>query len=480
MKFQSAYLNELVSGISYTALGKYTSVLLRIIVSAILGRKLTSDDFGVAGVATVFINFCAVISVSGITPAIVQNLELTREDIKGIFAFSAYLALFGMLFVIVCSPVVGFIYENKVLVYLVATLSLAVFFSILAMVPNALALRQKDFKFISIRLILVELFVTLVSIVSIYAGAGIYTLVIMPIASAFLMFLLTFQKYRITPSLTFHISSIKKIFTFSSNQIGFNICNYLYRNVDKLLLGKFHGMSNLGYYDKANHLVMLPINNVSLVVSPVLHPLWSKFQDDKSQIKNKYLQIVKILALIGFPISGVTFFSAREIILCLWGDQWEPSVPLFQFFSLNIGILIVQSAVGPAFQALNYTRGLLLGAIFSICSVSVFLTIGLVIGTNLAVVLSLTGSFFLIFFFYHHLLFSKCLNVKWIEFALNFKLPILCTIGFAGMAWALNHVIRVDNLFVFAAIKFTIMGLCSIPVLLYFFKKIKSSLTSGS
>lgn len=475
MNISNTYRKELLSGIGYTALGKYTAVILHIGISAILARMLCPEDFGIAGIALVFINFCAVISVSGISPAIVQNQELTPEDIKNIFSFSFYLGVGGALFVIICSPVIGMVYKSAILSKIVALLSVAVFFSILTMVPNALALRDKNFKFISTRTIIVEVFAAAISIAAIYAGAGIYTLALMPIASAMCMFIFTFRQYRIRLSPKFHFGSIRKILSFALNQIGFNICNYCYRNIDKLLLGKFLGMTELGFYDKANHVVMLPINNVALVVSPVLHPLWAKFQTDKELIKEKYLQITKILAFVGFPIAGIAFFSASELIICLFGPKWEASVPIFRIFSLNIGLLIVQSAVGSAFQALNYTRGLLLGSIFSIFAVLIFLAIGLVIGSNLAIAICLTCSFFMIFIFYNSLLFRKCLKLSWFEFLYNFKYPMAAATAIAAVTLALNHLIRVDNLFLFAGIKFTVLALTCLPALFLLVKNTRRS-----
>lgn len=38
------------------------------------------------------------------------------------------------------------------------------------------------------------------------------------------------------------------------------------------------GAANLGYYEKSYRLMMLPLENVSSVISPVLHPLLSEYQ----------------------------------------------------------------------------------------------------------------------------------------------------------------------------------------------------------
>ena len=52
------------------------------IITAILSRLLTPDDFVIVAIATVIISFFGVISDFGIAPAIVQNKELKDSDIN--------------------------------------------------------------------------------------------------------------------------------------------------------------------------------------------------------------------------------------------------------------------------------------------------------------------------------------------------------------------------------------------------------------
>lgn len=48
---------QMLSGVFYTAVAKYSSIIISLIVMAVLARLLHPDDFGVIAVATVIINF---------------------------------------------------------------------------------------------------------------------------------------------------------------------------------------------------------------------------------------------------------------------------------------------------------------------------------------------------------------------------------------------------------------------------------------
>lgn len=66
------------------AAGKYSKVLIAIIINSILARILSADDYGVVAVITVFSTFFATFSDMGFGPAIIQNKNLTTKDIDNI------------------------------------------------------------------------------------------------------------------------------------------------------------------------------------------------------------------------------------------------------------------------------------------------------------------------------------------------------------------------------------------------------------
>ena len=70
--------SQLFSGVFYTALAKYSGVLISLVVAGILARLLSPDDFGIVAVATVIIAFFNLLTDMGVSPAIVQHKSLTK------------------------------------------------------------------------------------------------------------------------------------------------------------------------------------------------------------------------------------------------------------------------------------------------------------------------------------------------------------------------------------------------------------------
>lgn len=124
-------------------------------------------------------------------------------------------------------------------------------------------------------------------------------------------------------------------------------------------------MNPLGYYEKSYRLMMLPLQNITYVITPVMHPILSDYQNDMKKLAYSHERITRLLAFIGFPLSLALFFCSEELVLCIFGNQWLPSIPVFKILSLTVGIQLVLSSSGPFYQAGNDTRGLLICGIFS-------------------------------------------------------------------------------------------------------------------
>ncbi|MEG0455018.1 MAG: oligosaccharide flippase family protein, partial [Bacteroides sp.] len=57
----------LLSGVFYTAVAKYSGIVISLVVVGVLSRLLSPDDFGIVAIATVIINFFSIFTDMGIS-----------------------------------------------------------------------------------------------------------------------------------------------------------------------------------------------------------------------------------------------------------------------------------------------------------------------------------------------------------------------------------------------------------------------------
>ncbi|MGL5785310.1 MAG: lipopolysaccharide biosynthesis protein [Bacteroidales bacterium] len=362
---------KLFNGLFYITIGKYTGFVLSLVIAGILSRILHPSDFGVMSLATICIGFFSIFSDLGIGVAIIQNKELNDRNYSELFSFLVITGILLSLGVVGFSYIYGHFYHSDELISLCKWLSVSLFFNAINTIPNGLLYKEKEFKFLAIRNIGIQLAGGALGIAAAYYGLGVYALAVQPVFTSVASFILCYARKPIKPSYRFTRDTFQRIFTYSFFQLLFNIINFVSRNVDNLLTGKYLGLKELGYYDKSYRLMMLPLENVSSLLSSVIHPVFSDYQDQKEMQILYYEKIVKLLAFIGFPLSIFLYFAADDLIITIFGPQWEPSVPIFRILSIIVGLQMVLSSSGSIFQATNETRILFIsGLISTICNVT--------------------------------------------------------------------------------------------------------------
>ena len=338
------------------AAGKYSKILLSLIVNAVLARLLTPEDYGIVAIITVFSTLFAALSNMGFSTAIIQKKDLTDRDIDNIFSFTVYCALvLAVVFAAVSYPIASF-YGDPVFVKLGRILSIALIFNTIDMVPNGILNREKRFKTLALRSVVVYGASSVVAIALAFFGWKYYALVVQSVLSAVFGFLWNYVTTRPKFIVRTELASVKKVISYSGYQFAFNIVNYFSRNLDNLLTGRFMGKAELGYYNKAYNLMLYPTNNLTGVISPVLHPILSDYQDDKEVIYAKYMRVLRLLACVAVFTAPVCFLGSEEIVGILYGRNWGESAVCFRLLALAIIPQMLNASAGAVFQALGNTR----------------------------------------------------------------------------------------------------------------------------
>ncbi len=442
----ASFKKEMVSGVFYTAVAKYSGVIIQLGIAAILARLLTEDDFGIVAIATVIIAFFSIFSDLGIAPAIVQKKDLADEDLNNIFTFTTWSGIVLSLLFFFSSELISSFYETDELIVICKLLSINLLFASINIVPNALLLKAKRFKFIAIRTLSVQIICGIIAVLAALYGAGLYALLVNPILSSIILFFINYSQNRLKIRLNTGISSLKKIFSYSAYQLGFNIINYFSRNLDKLLIGKYISKGQLGFYEKSYRFMMLPLQYITNVVTPVMHPIFSEYQNDTRQIADNYLKVIKPLAFIGFPLSVLLWFTSSELILIVFGEHWIPSVPVFRILTISVWAQIIMSTSGSIFQAANATKTMFwCGVISTAMNIGAICTGIFCFGTIEAVAWGITISFIFNFLICYGMLYGITLKVSWAPFWKTFISPVIMSVILCASLMATDYLLA-DNI----------------------------------
>lgn len=198
--------------------------------------------------------------------------------------------------------------------------------------------------------------------------------------------------------------------------------------------------------------MLLPLENISGVISPVLHPVLSDYQNDKDYLWNSYLKILRLLAEIGFFLTVLLYFSAPLLIHVIYGYKWAPAIPLFQILSLSAGFQCMQAPIGAMLQSINRVRGLFFSSLIVLFLVVVSLCVGVYFGSLSLFCWCLTISFIVTFFIYQFFL-VRYMHKSYREIFCTMLKPIASNIALFAILFMLNKLYaNVNDFYLFAII----------------------------
>ena len=433
-------------------IAKYSTIFIQLIYNGILSRILVPEDFGIVAVVNVFVTFFMLFGDMGIGSAVVQNKTLTEKETNNIFSFTVYLGLvLAAIFALFSIPMSWF-YNDQVYIPIGLLLSVSLFFNTLNMIPNAVLLKNKRFRTVGIRLVLVTIISSILTIILAINGLKYYSIVFNSIFISFFTFLWNYNSTRLKFSFKINKGSIQKIKEFSQYQFGFNFINYFARNADNLLIGKILGNRALGFYDKSYRTMLYPVVNLTNVITPVLHPILSEHQNDKEYIYSQYIKVVRILSLLGAFFSAYLFITAKEVIVILYGEKWIGAVTSFQFLALAVWAQMISSSSGAIFQSLGKTKLLFINGLFTSTITVSAIIIGISFHSINAVAAFVAIAYNSHFFITFYNLIKNGFGYKlWQFYKIFIPHLLIFVITFIGLYFVSMY--RIDNVFLSAVYK---------------------------
>ncbi len=329
--------DKTISGISWSAAGNIVMQFFQFIVSIVLARLLTPEDFGLLGMAMVFVAFFRIFSNSGLSQAIIHKKNVSRELYDTVFILNIIIGIILSLILYFFAPIISKFYENERLNEVVKLFSILFFITSLSINHNALLRKNLKFKSIAFIGLLSSLLSSILAVSLAYYGFGVYSLVWQQISASVIRLILLWYYSPWKPAFSFKFSAIRDVWRYSTNLSLSSTLNFFTRNSDNLLIGKYLGSYDLGIYSKAYGLMLMPINQVTSVFSSVMFPVLSSIQDDVVRVKKIFLQSNRLIALLSMPMMVGLIATADNLIITLLGNKWAEVVPIIQILAI-VGI----------------------------------------------------------------------------------------------------------------------------------------------
>ena len=341
-----------IQGVIWTGIQQFGSQGISFIVSILLARLLTPSEFGLVAMILVFISISQTILDSGLSQSLIRTVDPDTSDYSTVFYFNLVvsLLLYGILYL--SAPFISMFYEQPALTELLRVLGIILIVKAFSIVQLTKLTKEMNFKLQTIISLPALLGSALVAVIMAFNGFGVWSLVAYRLIREILNSSLLWIYSKWKPKLLFSILKFKYHFKFGVNLLFSGILNGVFNNLYALIIGKYFSAAQLGYFNRANSLQRLPVQNLGNILNKVTYPMFSKINNNDQKLRKDYLKVIGLSIFVMSPIMIFMGVLAKPLILFLLTDKWISVVPylqilvlaglLFPIHSFNLNILKVK------------------------------------------------------------------------------------------------------------------------------------------
>ena len=314
---------------------KYGSGALQIVSAIVLARLLAPEDFGLVAIVAVLTGFAPMLIDFGLGDAVAQRQSITPGQVSTLFWVSSALGLLVAVGVVVCSPVMAWLYGDPRLELIM--MSLAISFALSGMSNQHLALLKRTMQFGRFGSIqfLATLISIIVSISTAFYGFGYWALVLRPITNALCVVVGAWYACRWRPGPPVFDDVARSMIRFGMHVVGFTVAYMVTKAVDRIALGLFYPVQQVGYYQNAMNLYDNSISSVLEQTHNVGSAALAKFQSNPAVLEEKFKAALSMLAFFVMPASAILSVTAEDLTVILLGQKWHATGFLLGILALR-------------------------------------------------------------------------------------------------------------------------------------------------
>jgi len=330
--------DKAVSATLWSGAETFLRQALQFAIAIILARLLTPEEFGTIALLYLFIGLASAFVDCGFASALIQRQDVTHTDESTVFWFNLAMGSIMAIGLWTFSPWIASFFGLPILIPLTRILAINVFISALGSIKGTLLTKRLDFKTQMKISASATLLSGLIAIWMAWRGFGVWalawqTLTATLITTSLLWFLNSWR-----PSWIFSFDSTRRFFKFGSYLLFSSLLDIAYNRIYTLLIGKYFGVRDLGFYNRADSTKQFPVGLLTGVLSRVAFPIFSNAANDKKQLKRGVSQALRGIMLINVPVMLGLMATTKQVVFTLFGERWLPAVPIMQVLCLG-GVL---------------------------------------------------------------------------------------------------------------------------------------------
>lgn len=322
--------SKTLHGVGWSALQSVLNYGISFVVGIVLARMLDPSEYGLIGMAFIFITLSTVIADSGLTNSLIRKTEATDEDYQTVF--SVNLAISVLLYVVLffSAGLIADFFREPRLMTIVRVMGVLVIINVFSQIQRTILTKRIDFKSQTKVSIAAAVVSGVTGIVMAYKGFGVWALITQQLVQTVVRTASYWIYTRWMPHFTFSQKCFREHFDFGWKMLISNVISASFKEAANAVIGRYYSAQSLGYYAKSRRITEIFSINLTESVNRVTFPVMSEMKSDPSRLLSAYRRMIRTTMLPTFFCMLMLAAVAQPLILTLIGEKWLPSVGMVQ------------------------------------------------------------------------------------------------------------------------------------------------------
>lgn len=316
-------------GAAVTLGAQLSRLVLTVTSTTVLARLLMPGDYGIVGMAAAVTQFVGLFKDLGLSAATIQRERIDHNEISALFWINVGISMILTGVTLVAAPLVSSFFGEPRLTAVVSALGIGIVISGCGVQHQALLNRQMRFEAIAVVEVASLVLGFAMAATLAWQGWGYWALIGSSLVTMLFGTLGALWCCRWVPGRPSFASGAIEMLRFGSGLTGFSLVNYFARNADNVLIGRYWGASELGIYDRAYQLLLLPIAQINNPIGGVALPLLSRLVQEPQLYERTYLRVLEKVSLVTAPSMVFLTLTSDLVIDVLLGARWTEVSPVF-------------------------------------------------------------------------------------------------------------------------------------------------------
>ena len=320
---QSALDRQLVTGIAWTAVLRWSAQIVSWIATAVAARLLVPGDYGIMAMATLAVGLVRMVDDLGLDAVLVQDRRLAGDSqarLAGLAILIGTTASVAM--ALLAQPIAAFFREPEV-AEVVAVLGTLTLIEALQVVPRAALQRALEYRRLAWAQFIQVVATQSVLLVGASLGWRYWALVSSTLAGAAVVTALLIFWHPYSVRWPRDLLKLTVPLLQGWRILMSRVAWYAYSSGDQTIVGRLLGKDALGAYSFATTFSTTISQEISSVVSKVVPGVFSSVQERRDELRRYFLILTELLAYLTLPVSFGLAVTADLVVRLVLGPQWE-------------------------------------------------------------------------------------------------------------------------------------------------------------